>query len=78
MSVVLSRFSFFPVDERQSLRIGRFLMAAGTSLLVCVTLFACAFLGLLPWRAALEGTAGIVALIEIGRASCRERVSRYV
>ena len=65
MSVVLSRFSFFPVDERQSLRIGRFLMAAGTSLLVCVTLFACAFLGLLPWRAALEGTAGIVALIVV-------------
>jgi hypothetical protein len=31
MSEVASRFTFFPPDERQSLRIGRFLMAAGTS-----------------------------------------------
>jgi hypothetical protein len=40
MSEVLSgsdarsgRFTIFPTDERQSLRLGRFLMAAGTSLL---------------------------------------------
>jgi hypothetical protein len=38
MSEVLSgsdvrsgRFTIFPTDERQSLRLGRFLMAAGTS-----------------------------------------------
>ena len=33
-------------DERQSLRVGRFLMAAGTSLLVCLSLAVCAFLGI--------------------------------
>src|SRR5688572_23398320 len=55
-------FGFFPLDERQSLRVGRFLMAAGTSLLVCVALAFCAFLDLLPWRVAVQGTAGIVTL----------------
>ena len=57
------RNSFSATEERQSLRNGRFLMAAGTSLLVCVALFICAFLELLPWRIALEGTAGIVTLV---------------
>jgi diguanylate cyclase len=55
-------FTFFPLDERQSLRIGRLLMAAGTSLLVCVALAFCAFLGLLPWPVAVQGTAGIITL----------------
>ncbi|HUQ25840.1 MAG TPA: GGDEF domain-containing protein [Burkholderiales bacterium] len=50
-------------DERQSLRVARFLMAVGTSLLVCLALAICAFLGLLPWRAAIDGSIGIVALI---------------
>lgn len=50
-------------DERQSLRVGRFLMAAGTSLLVALALWICAFLGLLPWRAAIDGSIGIVALV---------------
>jgi diguanylate cyclase (GGDEF)-like protein len=50
-------------DERQSLRVGRLLMAAGTSLLVCVALAVCAFLGLLPWRAASDGSVGILALV---------------
>jgi diguanylate cyclase (GGDEF)-like protein len=63
MAEIVSRFTFFPADEHQSLRVGRFLMAAGTSLLVCVALILCAFLGLLPWRAAIEGTAGIVTLM---------------
>lgn len=70
MSEVLSgpdarsgRFTIFPADERQSLRLGRFLMAAGTSLLLCLALAVLAFLGLLPWRAALEGTAGIITLV---------------
>ena len=57
------RLSAFPADERQALRLGRFLMAAGTSLLICLALVLVAFLGLLPWRAALEGTAGIVVLV---------------
>jgi diguanylate cyclase len=60
---IVSRFTFFPADEQQSLRFGRFLMAAGTSLLVCVALLTCAFLQLLPWRAAIEGTVGIVAIV---------------
>jgi diguanylate cyclase len=63
MAEIVSRFTFFPADERQSLRIGRFLMAAGTSLLACVALVLCAFLGLLPWRIAIEGTAGVVTLM---------------
>jgi len=50
-------------DERQSLRVGRYLMAAGTSLLVCVALAVCAFLGLLPWRAASDGSVGILLLV---------------
>src|SRR5678815_96816 len=49
-------------DERQSLRVARFLMAAGTLILVCLSLAVCAFLGLLPWRAAIEGSAGILVL----------------
>ena len=63
MAEIVSRFTIFPADERQSLRIGRFLMAAGTSLLACVALVLCAFLGLLPWRVAVEGTAGVVTLM---------------
>jgi diguanylate cyclase len=55
-------FKFFPADEQQSLRIGRLLMAAGTSFLACVALAFCAFLDLLPWRVAVQGTAGIVTL----------------
>jgi len=72
MSEVLSgpearsdRFTIFPADERQSLRLGRFLMAAGTLLLVSLALLLFAFLDLLPWRAALEGTAGIFTLIAV-------------
>ena len=52
-------------DERQSLRVARFLMAAGTLILVCLSLAVCAFLGLLPWRAAIEGSAGILALFAL-------------
>jgi diguanylate cyclase (GGDEF)-like protein len=63
MAEIVSRFTIFPADERQSLRIGRFLMAAGTSLLACLALVLCAFLGLLPWRVAVEGTAGVVTLM---------------
>jgi len=66
LSEVLSRrFSLFPAEERQALRLGRFLMAAGTLLLVCLALLLFAFLELLPLRAAIEGTAGIVALIAL-------------
>ena len=59
------RFTLFPADERQSLRLGRFLMAGGSSLLIILALGLFAFLGLLPWRAAVEGAAGIVTLIAL-------------
>lgn len=63
MSEVLSRnFSVFPADERQSLRIGRFFMAAGTSLLLCLALWVSALLDLLPPRVAVDGTIGVAAL----------------
>ena len=67
MSEVLSEASVGlpPRDERQSLRIARFLMAAGTSLLFCFTLALCAFLGLVPWRAAIDGSIGVVALVAL-------------
>ena len=60
-----ARIALPPRDERQSLRVARFLMATGTLLLVCVALAVCAFLGLLPWRAAIDGTIGIVGLVAL-------------
>ncbi len=41
----------------------RFLIASGTSLLVCLVLFVCSYFGVLPLQAAVRGTVGIVALI---------------
>lgn len=64
MSEVLSKDAGeVSVDERQALRLDRFLMAAGTSFLVSLALLLFAFFGLLPWRAALEGAAGIAVLV---------------
>jgi diguanylate cyclase (GGDEF)-like protein len=48
---------------RNAVRVGGQLMAAGTALLVCLSLFVCAFLDFLPWHVAIEGTAGVVALV---------------
>jgi diguanylate cyclase (GGDEF)-like protein len=50
-------------DESQALRMRRYLMAAGTSLLFCLTLLVLAFLGRLPWNVAREGTLAILALV---------------
>jgi diguanylate cyclase len=58
-----SGLAFFPNDERQRVRVRRFLIASGTSLLVCLMLFVCSYFGVLPLQAAMRGTAGIVALI---------------
>src|SRR5580765_1156943 len=52
-------------DERQAPRVARFLMAAGSLLLVCIALAVCAFLGLLPWRAAIDGSIGIAILVAV-------------
>ena len=46
----------------EAVRVGGVLMAAGTALLVCLALVVCAFLDLLPWQAAIEGTAGIATM----------------
>src|SRR5438105_1873612 len=46
---------FVERDERQALRMQRYLIAAGTSVLVCLMLIWLAFLHALPWRAALAG-----------------------
>ena len=50
-------------DESQALRMRRYLMAAGTSLLLCVTLLTLAFLERLPWEVAIRGTLGVLALV---------------
>ena len=64
MSDVLSGSSaLFSRDESQALRMRRYLMAAGTSLLLCLTLLLFAFVERLPWRVAIEGSAAILALI---------------
>ena len=77
MSEVLSEASVGlpPQDERQSLRVARFLMAAGTSLIVCFTLLLCAFLDLVPWRAAIDGSIGILALVCLFYALFRSGLS---
>jgi len=46
-------------DERQALRMRRYLMAALTSVLVCLILIAFALLQLIPWRAALHGSIAV-------------------
>jgi diguanylate cyclase (GGDEF)-like protein len=61
-SVRPDRFAVDAAEERQSLRLGRFILAAGTSLLIVLALGLLAAIGLLPWRAAVEGTAGIVTI----------------
>ena len=61
MSEVLSRrSSIFPADERQSMRLGRFLMAAGTSVLVSLALLLFADLALYQGKHA--GRNRVIAL----------------
>ena len=50
---------------KEAARIGGVLMTTGTALLVCLALFVCAFLELLPWHVAVEGTAGIATLLAL-------------
>jgi len=54
---------FVERDERQALRMRRYLMAAGTSVLVCLLLILFALLQLLPWRAALHGSLAVAVLL---------------
>jgi diguanylate cyclase (GGDEF)-like protein len=48
---------------KKAVNVGGLLMAAGTALLVCLSLLVCAFLDLLPWDIAIESTAGVAALV---------------
>jgi diguanylate cyclase (GGDEF)-like protein len=51
--------------REEGVRTGSLLMAAGTALLVCLALLVCAFLDLLPWHVAIEGTAGVATLVVV-------------
>lgn len=66
-----SALRFFPEDARQALRLRRYLMAAGTSLLAVAALFFCVRVEVLPMAVALEGTAIILALIALFYAAFR-------
>jgi diguanylate cyclase (GGDEF)-like protein len=59
MSAVLSDLPAREPDPRA----GSALMAGGTALLACLALVVCAFLGLLPWQVAIQGTAGVATLV---------------
>jgi diguanylate cyclase len=63
-------------EEPAALRLGPFLMAAGSSLLTCVALFVCAFLDLLEWDVALEGVALIGAITLVFSAIFRSGLNR--
>ena len=60
---------FVERDERQALRMQRYLIAAGTSVLVCLMLISLAFLQALPWRAVLAGMriAKVVGTVTLNR-----------
>ncbi|TAK84538.1 MAG: GGDEF domain-containing protein [Betaproteobacteria bacterium] len=59
MSAVLSDL----LPREPDPRAGAALMAGGTALLACLALLVCAFLGLLPWQVAIQGTAGVATLV---------------
>ena len=60
-----------PDDARQALRIRRYLIGAGSSLLAIVALFACVWLDALPVVVAIEGSALVLALIVLFYAAFR-------
>lgn len=68
---VADGFRLMPGDARQALRIRRFLIGSGTSLLVIVALFAGARIGVLPMEVAVQGSAIILALILLFYAAFR-------
>ena len=59
----MAAFGLLPEEPRQALRIRRHLIAAGTSSLVALVLFAGYWVDLLALSAAVEGAAVIVALV---------------
>jgi len=61
---------------KKALNVGGLLMAAGTALLVCLSLLVCAFLDLLPWELAIASTAGVAALVAAFYALVRTGFNR--
>ena len=61
---------------KEAARIGGVLMTTGTALLVCLALFVCAFLELLPWHVAVEGSAGIATLLTLFYLMARTGLNR--
>jgi diguanylate cyclase (GGDEF)-like protein len=63
-------------EEPAALRLGPFLMAAGSSLLACVALFVCAFLDLLEWDVAAEGVVIIACITLLFWATFKSGLNR--
>ncbi len=72
MSAVLSGL----LPREQDPRAGNALMAGGTALLACLALLVCAFLDLLPWRVAIQGTAGVATLVALFYLMVRTGLNR--
>ncbi len=64
-------FRFFPEDARQALRVRRYLIGAGTSLLAVAALFLCVRFEVLTMQVAVEGTAILLALVVLFYAAFR-------
>lgn len=71
------RAALLPTDRRQALRIRRYLMAAGTALLVMAVLLVCAWLGLIPWQVARRDAVIIVVLIVVFYALFRFGINMH-
>ena len=70
-------FRLIPEDTRQALRIRRYLMGAGASVLSVVVLVIAYRFGSMPWSAALTGTAMILALTVIFYLLFRSGLNRH-
>lgn len=62
--------------QAQGVGTGALLMAVGTAVLAGLALFICAFLDLLPWSVAIEGTAGIATLVVLFTLIVRTGLNR--
>ena len=72
MSAVLSEL----LPRERDPRAGSALMAGGTALLACLALLVCAFLDLLPWTVAIQGTAGVATLVALFYLMVRSGLNR--
>jgi diguanylate cyclase (GGDEF)-like protein len=67
--------ALLPREEHAGGR-GALWMAGGTALLACVALLACGLLELLPWSAAVEGTAGVITMVVLFYLMVRTRLNQ--